>query len=150
RGPVRRSRWGGSRRPTLTRGPGVPHANRAAYRCTSPQVKTRAWSPLAARDQAADMFQLFALLDANQIGIVACLKIDPEHVAEPQCPGKSQPSVGADSALSGEDLTHARLRHPDLLGKTVGGDPHRFEEFLGEDFPGVGGQKIGLHSPSLL
>src|SRR6516165_708709 len=30
--PVRRPRWGLSRRPTLTRAPGVPHANRAAYR----------------------------------------------------------------------------------------------------------------------
>jgi hypothetical protein len=33
-----------SRRPTLTRGPGVPHANRAAYRSASPQVKMTVWS----------------------------------------------------------------------------------------------------------
>src|SRR5271154_1396799 len=42
--PVRRPRWGWSRRPTLTRGPGVPHANRAAYRPASPQVKMTVWS----------------------------------------------------------------------------------------------------------
>src|SRR5271156_6775101 len=40
---VRRRRWGWSRRPTLTRGPDVPHANRAAYRRESPQVKTPHW-----------------------------------------------------------------------------------------------------------
>src|SRR6476469_9452101 len=37
--PIRRRRWGWSRRPTLTRGPAYPYANRAAYRGASPQVK---------------------------------------------------------------------------------------------------------------
>src|ERR1700691_501118 len=42
--PVRRPRWGWSRRPTLTRGPGVLHANPAAYRPASLQVKMTVWS----------------------------------------------------------------------------------------------------------
>src|SRR6185312_11393391 len=42
RSDVRGGGW--SRRPTLTRGPGVPHANGAAYRPPSPQVKMTVWS----------------------------------------------------------------------------------------------------------
>src|SRR3954470_20887757 len=38
-GPARCG-WDRSRRPTLTRGPGVPHANEAAYPGASLQVKT--------------------------------------------------------------------------------------------------------------
>ena len=38
---------------------------------------------LAAGSQWVDVTQLFALLDANEVGVVACLQVDPEHVAEP-------------------------------------------------------------------
>src|SRR5919106_5297765 len=54
---VRRRRWVGSRRPTLTRDPGVPHANEAAYPRASSQVKTHllplSWAPHAGADAKA-------------------------------------------------------------------------------------------------
>ena len=62
------------------------------------------------------------------------LKTSPESVIEPEIAGQSQTCVDSDPALAGDDFADPHLWRPDILGESVSGVPHRFQEFFEENF----------------
>ena len=67
-------------------------------------------------------------------GIVIELKTSPESVIEAEIAGQSQTCVDSDSTFAGDDFADPHLRGADVLGESVSGNAHRFQEFFAENF----------------
>ena len=69
--------------------------------------------------------------------VVVALEVLPELRARPEVDAETDGGVRRDGALAADDAIHAGRRDVQVERQAVLADPHRVEELLLEDFPGM-------------